>query len=101
MAQKLVVGPNGAEMVDLTPDEEAQRVIDADAAAAEKVTRDAAEAKTSSYEDDTDRKTFWDNVDSMTKDEFKSFVDGFITNQATAKTAIIRLALEVARLRRG
>ena len=100
MAQKLVVGPNGAEMVDLTPNEESQRVVDADAAAAQKATDDAQAVKTLAYEGDTDRKSFWDNVDSMTKDEFVAFVDGFITNQATAKTAIIRLALEVARLRR-
>ena len=57
-------------------------------------------AKTQAYEGDTQRKSFWDNVDTMTKDEFVTFVDGFVTNQATAKTAIIRLALEVGRLRR-
>ena len=66
--------------------------------------READEAraiKDAAYEDDTQRKTFWDNVDSMTKDEFVAFVGGFITDQATAKMAIIRLALEIARLRRG
>jgi hypothetical protein len=37
----------------------------------------------------------------MTKDEFKQFVSDYVTDQATAKQAIIRLAMEVARLRRA
>ena len=98
--KKCVAGPDGPVAVDLTPEEEAQRIVDADAAAAENIIQDAERAKTKTYEDDTTRKTFWDNVDTMTKDEFVSFVDGFITNQDTAKTAIVRLALEVGRLRR-
>ena len=84
-----------------TPTSPEQRALDHDKWVASNVAREIEEQKTQSYETDTDRKTFWDNVDSMTKDEFKAFVDGFITNQATAKTAIIRLALEVARLQRG
>jgi hypothetical protein len=62
---------------------------------------DAEVQKTTDYEGDVDRTTFWDNVDSMTKDEFKQFVSDYITDQATAKQAIIRLAMEVARLRRA
>jgi hypothetical protein len=57
--------------------------------------------KSADYDADVDRTTFWDNVDSMTKDEFKQFVSDYVTDQATAKQAIIRLAMEVARLRRA
>ena len=79
---------------------DAQAVLDAFDIAAYEASEQADKDKTTAYETDTDRKTFWDNVDTMTKDEFVSFVDGFITNQDTAKTAIVRLALEVGRLRR-
>ena len=47
MAEKLVVSKNGAILLPLTPEEEAQRVLDAENAAAKRLAREAEKARLS------------------------------------------------------
>ena len=56
--------------------------------------------KDTAYEDDTQRKTFWDRTETDTKDEFAAFLRTYDTDLASARNAIVGLALEVGRLRR-
>lgn len=94
------LGKGGIGSVEPTPEEIARKPAEEQAAADNAAARRAEAYKTKDYNDDADRQAFWDRVDTMTKDEFKDFVERYVVDQATAKQAIVRLALEVARLRR-
>ena len=93
-------GPDSKVVRALTPEEEqaladkrARNIVEIDATNAET-------AKTDSFGSDPDASSFWNNVDTMSKDEFKQFVFNYVFDLSSARNAIVRLGIEVARLRR-
>jgi hypothetical protein len=91
MATKLVIGADGAATeIELTPGEEAQRVIDADDAAAKQVIIDAERARVGTYTEDTSRQEFLAQLKTATAEQIETFVrnrlnaDG-VTSLATAQ----------------
>jgi hypothetical protein len=99
---KLVVGPGGQKTyVELTPEEEAQRVIDEQKHLENVAAREVEDTRIATFTDDTDRQEFLANLATMTAAEIKTFVRTRIdatgvSDLASAKACMVRLETAVA-----
>lgn len=68
---------------------------------AAKTAYEQEEQKDTDYsQEDAEKKNIWDKVDAMSQAEFKTFLQDFIVDFASAKRVLVNVTLEVARLRR-
>lgn len=99
---KCVIGPDGRQTyVELTPEEEAQRLADEQEHLERKAAREAEDTRLSTYTADTDRQEFLDKLKTMTAAEIKTFMRSRIdaagvSDLASAKACMARLETAVA-----
>ena len=101
MGIKQIIGADGSiQIVPLTPDEEAQALLDASNAATMQATLDAATARKATFLSDTDYQDLLNRLASATPAQIKNYVANNVTDLASAKMLMTKILLLISLIAR-
>jgi hypothetical protein len=100
MTTKLVVGASGAQEVELTPEEEAQRIVDAEKHATRLAADAAIAVRLDSVKADAGLQDLANKLKTMTPAEWNDYLTNNMTTLAQARVVVYRMGLALMLLAR-